>query len=431
MPSSGGNSKQVAERATPAVWSPDSRRLLYAGDISSDRTFRIDWFTVPLESGAGVRTGASESFDTQKLESYLPGVWTAEGITFQAALGETINVWRTGISSDFKIKGPPRRLTFGSSMDIQPAVSGNRIIFTEMSENADIWTIPIDTNRGKLLGEPQQITKDLAQDLNCSISADGNKVVYSSRRGSNVEVMIADLASGKSMSLATIPLSLTDGAMSARISGDGSQVGYTNREGAFVVPAAGGVMKKICDNCLLRHWAGDSRQLLVENGLFLDPATGRKQELISGTPSGSWTTSFHAPRTSWDDRWIAFYKWSLDGGRTGAWIAPLHPGTPSEPSEWIPISSTSVDTVPEFSPDGSRLYVLSQRDGARCLWVQKLDAATKKPVGNAEPVYHFHSARRSPIYNKSGTNAASVARNKIALPVTERLGNIWMAEVTQ
>ena len=172
MPSSGGNSKQVAERATPAVWSPDSRRLLYAGDISSDRTFRIDWFTVPLEGGAGVRTGASESFDTQKLESYLPGVWTAEGITFQAALGETINVWRTGISSDFKIKGPPRRLTFGSSMDIQPAVSGNRIIFTEMSENADIWTIPIDTNRGKLLGEPQQITKDLAQDLNCSISAD-------------------------------------------------------------------------------------------------------------------------------------------------------------------------------------------------------------------------------------------------------------------
>jgi Tol biopolymer transport system component len=90
-----------------------------------------------------------------------------------------------------------------------------------------------------------------------------------------------------------------------------------------------------------------------------------------------------------------------------------------------------VDTVPEFSPDGSRLYLLSQRDGGRCLWVQRLDAATKQPVGNPEPVYHFHAARRSPIYNKAGTNAASVARNAVALPVTERLGNIWMAEVAQ
>jgi Tol biopolymer transport system component len=85
--------------------------------------------------------------------------------------------------------------------------------------------------------------------------------------------------------------------------------------------------------------------------------------------------------------------------------------------------------IPEFSPDGSRLYFFSQRDGARCIWVQRLDPATKKPVGPPEPVYHFHSARRSPIYNRSGQNAASVARNKIALQITERLGNIWMAEI--
>ena len=51
MPTSGGNSKQVAERATPAVWSPDSRRLLYGGD-TGDGTFRMDWFTAPVEGGA-------------------------------------------------------------------------------------------------------------------------------------------------------------------------------------------------------------------------------------------------------------------------------------------------------------------------------------------------------------------------------------------
>jgi Tol biopolymer transport system component len=189
-------------------------------------------------------------------------------------------------------------------------------------------------------------------------------------------------------------------------------------------------MKKVCDACYLRGWANDGRSLLINNLELLDPETGKKQPLLEGKRIGSWTGYFSAPRTSWDDRWIAFYKFSIDGGRAQIWVAPAHPGRPSDASEWIPITDgKTVDMIPEFSPDGSRLYFFSQRDGARCIWVQRLDPATKKPVGPPEPVYHFHSARRSPIYNRSGQNAASVARNKIALQITERLGNIWMAEI--
>jgi hypothetical protein len=156
---------------------------------------------------------------------------------------------------------------------------------------------------------------------------------------------------------------------------------------------------------------------------LLDLDSGERFDIVTG--------STNAPRTSWDDKWLTYYI-PTAGGTARIWIAPVRPGPLVTEKEMIPLNDgSSWDVIPEFSPDGSRIYYLSQRDGARCLWVQKLDAASNKPVGKPEPVYHFHSARRSPIYNRSGQNAASVARNKIALPVTERLGNIWMAEITQ
>jgi Tol biopolymer transport system component len=217
----------------------------------------------------------------------------------------------------------------------------------------------------------------------------------------------------------------------ARITNDGALVAFQvqAKEGISVVPSTGGIVKKVCDNCYLRGWLNHERRLLTGNLELLDPETGQKQVLLEQKQIGPWTGYFSAPRTSWDDRWIAFYKFSKDGGRAQIWVAPVHPGRPSDPSEWIPITDgNTVDMLPEFSPDGSRLYFFSQRDGARCIWVQRLDPATKKPVGGPEPVHHFHNARRSPIYNKSGQNSLAVARNKIALQVTERLGNIWLAE---
>jgi len=56
---------------------------------------------------------------------------------------------------------------------------------------------------------------------------------------------------------------------------------------------------------------------------------------------------------------------------------------------------------------------MSLRDGFECLWVQRLDPAAKTPPGAPFPVYHFHSARRSPAYVRPGQRAISMARDKI------------------
>jgi hypothetical protein len=53
------------------------------------------------------------------------------------------------------------------------------------------------------------------------------------------------------------------------------------------------------------------------------------------------------------------------------------------------------ENVPRWSPDGALLYFLSERDGFRCLWAQRLEPTAKTPFGPAVPVHHFHS--RAPL----------------------------------
>ena len=139
----------------------------------------------------------------------------------------------------------------------------------------------------------------------------------------------------------------------------------------------------------------------------------------------------HAPRASWDDRWLTFYLYSLAmPGRTTAYILPVREGGATPKSEWIEATDgTSNDVVPEFSPNGNLLYFQSERDGFRCLWALRLDPGTKRPAGAPFPVYHFHSARQSPIYAPGGTAANAVARDKAVYTSVERTGNIWMIKL--
>jgi len=59
---------------------------------------------------------------------------------------------------------------------------------------------------------------------------------------------------------------------------------------------------------------------------------------------------------------------------------------------------------------------------------QRLDPGSKRPVGAAFPVYHLHSARRSPAYARVGQGSLTVARNKFVFVMPERLGNVWLVE---
>ena len=95
-----------------------------------------------------------------------------------------------------------------------------------------------------------------------------------------------------------------------------------------------------------------------------------------------------------DHRWIVLE--AADGsGSSLIFVVPLQGGVPAPSEKWILVSDKEGwHDKPRWSPDGSLIYFISHRDGFRCLWAQRLDSSTKRPVGAHESIHHFHETRR-------------------------------------
>ena len=73
-------------------------------------------------------------------------------------------------------------------------------------------------------------------------------------------------------------------------------------------------------------------------------------------------------------------------------------------------------------------YFLSERCGFRCIWSQRLDAATKKPIGEPLAVRHFHSARQGlSAIGDSGAIGLSFAGDSLYFALAEQRGDLWLA----
>ena len=91
-----------------------------------------------------------------------------------------------------------------------------------------------------------------------------------------------------------------------------------------------------------------------------------------------------------------------------------------------------MDRFPAWSLDGNVLYFVSERDGFRCIYAQRLTPDTKEPMDHPMDVYHFHVARRSMMNFVNAEMARlSVARNRIVFTLGERTGNLWMTELSR
>jgi hypothetical protein len=92
-----------------------------------------------------------------------------------------------------------------------------------------------------------------------------------------------------------------------------------------------------------------------------------------------------------------------------------------------PVAEEALERYADWSPDGNVLYFLSERDGFRCIRGQRLDPATKHPVGPPFDVYHFHHARQSIGTVDPISISPTVARDKMVFSMVETTGTIWMA----
>jgi Tol biopolymer transport system component len=212
------------------------------------------------------------------------------------------------------------------------------------------------------------------------------------------------------------------------LSPDGSVLSYRDvAEGelrTFIVSRQDTTGRKVCDSCMILGFFPDPNFALIqeedERLLKFNIAMGEKTLLLE---AGAGRIS--EPALSSDGRWISFVLGKPDG-HAAIYVAPLTK-SPIPGSDWILLFDEEFYLgSPAWSPDGNRLYYLSEREGSCCLWTQKLDPLTKKPDGDTEVVYRVHQDHFN-LNMPRGNATVAVAADKLVLWMAETTGNIFMA----
>jgi len=114
-------------------------------------------------------------------------------------------------------------------------------------------------------------------------------------------------------------------------------------------------------------------------------------------------------------------------------VAPFRGKERVNPGEWIPVTDgSSWDDKACWSADGDLLYFTSDRDGWRCIYAQRLDHQTRRPLQeSAIEVLPIHGARLSARNIDIQDFDFAVAAGKLVINLGELTGNLWLADLEE
>jgi len=130
------------------------------------------------------------------------------------------------------------------------------------------------------------------------------------------------------------------------------------------------------------------------------------------------------PRSSPDDRWIAFVAVKRMDPQGTADIYVI----PSSGGEWIPITSGNRwNDKPRWAPDGKTIFFISDRGGYFNVWGQRFDSEGGRLHGEPFQVSDFHFPEV--ILSNVVELELALSQTRLALPLTRvHSENIWALE---
>ena len=78
-----------------------------------------------------------------------------------------------------------------------------------------------------------------------------------------------------------------------------------------------------------------------------------------------------------------------------------------------------------WSLDSSVVYLLLETDGFRCLWGQRVDGKTGRPVGVPYAVRHFHGAQVSTSGGVSTTFGNAISSAGFVYETVDTKADLW------
>ncbi|HWI16528.1 MAG TPA: hypothetical protein VNT81_02185, partial [Vicinamibacterales bacterium] len=420
------------------VWSPDGRRLLFMGrrDKADRWPDDADWWIAPVDGGDAKQIDAFEVLGREAFIDYtVPEVWDAgNGILFSRRVADSTNVWRLPLSSDRRALPDLQQLTFGTGKEMEPNIlPAGGLIFSNYTERLNLWSLPIDA-AGRIGDDLQPLTQGDTMAGSPTISLSGDQLLFTADRGAGRQVWLRNLRTASEAAVSPGG-STVRGAVLSR---DGRRVAWQVPEaagtGLYTAATTGGAPARICTGCggLMSGWTLDNRFLINQSQVpsrfsQLDVATRESRPLLAHPTRGVYSGNL-----SGDGHWLTFHAHVEDSAHgQQIYAAPLT-RQPVDVASWIPITSGEFeDDKPRWSAKGDAIYFTSLRDGYRCLWMQRVDPASKQPTGPAESIRHFHSTRLGMMFPDLTLLGVSVARDRLVFTLVNRTAGIWMGTPAQ
>lgn len=411
-----GSSRQLKLprlRFVPFTWTEDGSKVIaWGGDFNSlDSEWQL--YAIPIAGGEPVQIAGGHQRGV-----IVPRSTAMVGNRLLLATAGAIEEFH--LAGHAKMEGPLSRKLFFPGANLEIAAAGNAVVAAHIVETEDIWSLPMDGNRGKVTGPPVRLTNDEAADWGPSLSNDGTKLIYTSNRLGNRDVWLRDMITGRETQLTAT----AESERRAKVSPDGRRVVFEvegTPRSLFVRELVGAKTKPVCTDCSMPGWTPDSARVVFWDGrpirfhTFDVAAEQRKQLLAHPTepvqnarmsPDGNWV-SFHIPTKAETETWIAPVK-AWVAGPQSAWVL-IHRGTKHQHAFW--------------SPDGNLLYLMDRSNSS--IHAVLLDPATKRPRSEIFPVFTPPPGLRLSHVNVSGM---SIVRDRMVLSMVESKSNLWKIE---
>jgi len=354
----------------------------------------------------------------------------------QVGITNQLSIWRQRLAPNpWRAKGKPERMTAGAGIEVQPSIAADRLALATTTENLEIWVLPLNAESGQARGEMERVTSSNATNQYPAVSRDGSRLVFVSDRQRNLDIYEMDLRSGAVSGLTATEFD----EVAPQPSADGLRVLYYvwqgDRKPSFTfweVNTQGGASRQVCGDCdgPLYCWSNDEKKVIYFKSQPGGPGALVTRDLESGAESLFASHPNYAvrlPHLSPDERWVAFQT-VVSQTQRKLFVAAVRDWHVGPEEEWIYIPDARAPTT--WSTSGDVLYFLSDRDGFRCIWAQRLDRATRRPVGEAFAVLHLHTARRSLSFSlEVAAIGLSLASDKLFFSMPEHTGNIWFAQL--
>jgi len=451
----GGSPVQISRGCTyvntGAVWSPDSKRILFAGVCRGRSGI---WLASP--DGKNLEfSSLYNSWKEQKLQSpdwssapvfdqwldrpprLLVPLTKGDDIAYEAILPITA----TGSQS----AGPAQPLVFGPARITHASgARDGRTILSAEELSSNIWILKLDS-AGRAIGSPVPLKSSSLVNYEPSLSKDGKNLVFVARESGAWELQIMDLASG-----ALTHLSVRLPYLRAPLfNPTGDKVYYSGQlpgmqqPSDYVMPLKSAVPQTVLETSLGEIWdaSPDDRWLVTHSqkqvsaplGLSYDDDRPARDTLSLVDRNTSQVKPFlfdananlYQGHISHKGAWLTFV--SVRGPHSNVYVTPF--SSQQVPVEkWIRVTDgTTWDDKPQFSFDDKLIFFTSDRDGFRCIWAQRL-TSDMHPSGSPFAVYHFHSQRRSLANLPIGLMSLAAGPGVLVFNLGEYTGNLWLHE---